>query len=144
MEISQILKQLSIHFETGEKSETGLGFLTWRVRRKNDPFPRSDRDGKRGCTWLRARYEEKEHAPIVDHNFLCRSAVPRCHRSFLPRWFSISLERNDAVIALSISYTPLSTPYQRRKHFARRFYTFLHRSCTQDLFFYFLARLQFA
>lgn len=59
----------------GGKSEEAS--LAWQVRRKNEPFPRSDRDGKRGCTWLRARYEEKEHAPIVDHNFLRRSPA-RC------------------------------------------------------------------
>lgn len=67
MEISQIWRKIG-----GSQPR-----LAWQVRRKNEPFPRSDRDGKRGCTWLRARYEEKEHAPIVDHNFLRRSPA-RC------------------------------------------------------------------
>lgn len=54
---------------------------------------------------------------------------------FLPRSFSISFQRNDTVIDF-VHRTPLSTPWnQRRKHFARRFYTFLHRHlCTIPFF----------
>lgn len=94
MEIGQILKRRSIKREENRKAASPS---RRRVRRKNEPFPRSDRDGKRRPVRDSVRVTRRKSTRRL-YNFSLSIAHTSMRSSFLPRRLSISFERNDTVI----------------------------------------------
>lgn len=91
MEIGRISKQRSM------KREKPASPSRRRVRRKNEPFPRSDRDGKRRPVRDSVRVTRRKSTRRL-YNFSLSIGHTSMRSSFLPRRLSISFERNDTVI----------------------------------------------